>query len=93
MALKCPECTASGADCPYGTPAPDDPAAYGPWIAHHPLGRCDLCRTPTWNPVTWYSRLALGRAGHYYCETCGPAMLELALASGERVEDAAGLAP
>jgi hypothetical protein len=65
--FKCPKCAAGGADCPYGTPA------YGPWIAHHPLGCCDLCRTPTWNPVTWYSRLAL--------------------AAGERVEEAAGLAP
>jgi hypothetical protein len=49
---------------------------------------------PTWNPVTWYSRsrLAVGRAGYYYCETCGPALYELALLSGELLEDVHGVA-
>jgi hypothetical protein len=31
-------------------------------------------------------------AGYYYCETCGPAMYELALMSGELLEDVHGLA-
>jgi hypothetical protein len=95
MALKCPECAASGGGCLYGTARPQEDPAYGEWNRHQPLGRCDQCRRPTWNPVTWYSRsrLAAGRAGYYYCETCGPAMYELALVSGELLEDVHGLAP
>jgi len=33
----------------------------------------------------------IGRFGHYYCETCGPAMLEMAVASGAMIEDASGV--
>lgn len=92
MALKCPECAASGAGCLYGTPRPRDDRE---WNRHQPLGCCNECRQPTWNPVTWYSRsrLAVGRAGYYYCETCGPAMYELALMSGELLEDVHGVPP
>jgi hypothetical protein len=46
-----------------------------------------------WHPVTWHSRsgLSVGRVG-YYCEICGPAMYELALVSGELLENVQGIA-
>ncbi len=90
--LTCPTCAAGGTRCPAGTPRPAGARAYEAWIVHQPLGACDLCRTSTWNPVTFYVRLArgAGREGHYFCEMCGPAMLALAVASGTLVEDAAG---
>ncbi len=55
------------------------------WCHYSALGRCQQCDAPTWAPVTFCTELRSGRAGHYYCERCGPPLLEAALAVGEQV--------
>jgi hypothetical protein len=78
---------------PCGAPAPEGIRAYAAWTEHQPFGRCNLCRERTWNPVTLYVRLRIGRAGHCLCRGCGSAMLALTLAAGEWVKGAAGITP
>jgi hypothetical protein len=57
------------------------------WCYSAPLGSCNKCHEPTWNPVTFTFKLEIGRSGHYYCERCGPAIVAAALAVAEdRVE-------
>lgn len=93
MRMACPDCAASGLRCPAGTPAPEGIRPYAARSERQPLGRCDLCRERTWNPVTFYVRLRIGRAGHCLCRGSGSAMVALALAAGEWVKGAAGSTP
>ena len=57
------------------------------WCFSAPLGSCDVCREPTWEPVAFQVQLNVGRTGHYYCEQCGPPMRQAAEAMGELVVD------
>jgi hypothetical protein len=57
------------------------------WCHTAPLGRCDQCSAPTWNPVTFYVQQPIGRTGHYYCERCGPPMLQTARALSDVVTE------
>lgn len=61
--------------------------AFRLWQRYGPLGNCDECRTPTWNPVTFQIQHNIGRSGHYYCERCGPPIREAAEILGEMVVD------
>lgn len=58
---------------------------YWLWQRYGALGTCDVCRAPTWTPVAFYVQREVGRTGHYFCEKCGPPMLDVASALGERV--------
>jgi hypothetical protein len=59
--------------------------AYRLMQRYGPLGRCQSCRRETWNPVCFGTRLSAGTVGHYFCESCGPALLEAAQALGNVV--------
>lgn len=56
------------------------------WCYSAPLGTCDVCHVPTWNPVAFQVQQDIGRTGHYFCERCGPPLLDAARAFGEQVE-------
>ena len=93
MRMLCPSCVASGVRCLAGAPAPEGIRACAAWTEHQPFDRCDLCRERTWNLVTLYVRLRIGRVGYCPCRGYGSAMPAPALAGGERVKDAAGITP
>lgn len=93
MKVVCPGCVTGSARCLAGAPAPEGIRAYAAWTEHQPLGGCDLRRERTWNSVTLYVRLGVGRAGHCLCRGRGSAMLTPTLAASEWVKGAAGSTP